>query len=350
MGQITLNSVTFSSVPSANQVVQISWRRQSDPDIPASYTNKPNAIVNTSGNIISPNPYIINVPDDIIVVKAINQCGGAGATHVFTICTMVTIIQSGIVGSCPSGYTLSQDGSYCYQILTQPPIITQVGYCVAPATLDVWNDSGTRVYKAGHNVAIDWTTPAAQYTPLTSVPQWQSTGNNPPVGIINRYAVWIDSDCDGDVDPLTAGQQVTLAAIVNNTGSSRAVYVGVSGDNQFELKVNNVLVAQTANGAGAGFKIFHIFPVELMNGTNYFNIIGTGDGSVGDHVSMVIFDNTEAQILAASNDSQLNILWHSHQIIGQQIEVATCPSGYNLDTSGGVGNYICKQIITTPPI
>lgn len=348
MGKITLTGITLSGVPAGSQTVNVSWRKQSDPDLPSSYIQAPDATIDASGVITAPLPYELFVPDEIIVVKCVNSCGGS-TNKIFTVCSMITIVQSGILGSCPAGYTLSEDGSYCYYVQTQPPTITQVGYCVAPNELDVWNDSGSRVYKVGHDAEIDWLTNPAQYTAMNNVPQWQSTGVAPPVGVINRYAVWIDSDCNGSVDSLVSGQQVTLAVAINNPSTARTVYVGVSGDNNFELVVNGVAVAKNLAASSSAFKIFHIFPVTLVNGTNYFNVVGTGDGSTNDHVAMVIYDNTELEIVNATDDSELNILWHSRQIIGQQIEVATCPVGWNLDVSGGVGNYVCKRVITTSP-
>lgn len=350
MATITLTSFTFNTPPSVNQLVLVSWRRASDPDVSASYTNAPNATVDVNGNIISPSPYqITGLPQTSIVIKAENNCGGAGVQKTFINCEPITDLEGGVQGQCPAGYTLSQDGTFCYQEQTQPPTITQTNYCVVGVALDVWTDNGSRVYNPGHNTVLDWGTPGSQYTAITNVPQWQSTGNNPPVGPMNRSAVWIDSDCNGVVDPLTSGTQVTLAWAYNNTGPARTIYVGIAGDNQFEFRVNNNLIAQTANGGGGGFKIFHIVPVQIVNGTNYFNIIGTGDGSTGDGISMVVYDNSPAQLIAATNDSQLNILFNSKSLNGQHIDIATCPPGWNLDTSGGQGNYVCRRIITTNP-
>jgi hypothetical protein len=350
MATITLTSFTFNTPPSINQNVLVSWRRASDPDVPASYTNAPTALVDVNGNIISPSPYqITGLPQTSIIIKAENSCGGAGTQKTFINCEPITDLSGDVEGQCPAGYTLSQDGTFCFQEQTQPPTITQTNYCIAPVDLNVWTDSGSRVYNPGHNTQLDWLTPASQYTALNNVPQWQSTGNNPPVGPMNRSSVWIDSDCNGVVDPLANGTQVTVAWAYNNTGPARTIYIGVAGDNQFELRVNNNLVAEELFGSSAAFKIFHIVPVQIQNGINYFSIIGTGDGSVGDGVSMVVYDNTAAQIIAATNDTQLNILFNSKNLVGQTIDIATCPAGWNLDTSGGAGNYICRRIITTNP-
>lgn len=74
MATITLTSLTFNAVPSGNQLVHLKWRLTSDPDIPGSYTDIPDATVNTSGTIISPSPYTFTVPDDSITLVATNDC------------------------------------------------------------------------------------------------------------------------------------------------------------------------------------------------------------------------------------------------------------------------------------
>jgi hypothetical protein len=93
--------------------------------------------------------------------------------------------------------------------------------------------------------------------------------------------------------------------------------------------------------------VFSLFQVTLLRGTNNFNVIGTGDGSVNDALGMTIYDDLVANIVAATSDSDLNILFSSQSLIGQHIDVATCPVGYDLDTSGGQGNYVCVKTLTT---
>lgn len=354
MATITLTSFTFSTAPSVNQNVLVSWRRASDPDVPASYTNAPTALVDVNGNIISPSPYqITGLPQTSIVIKAENNCGGAGVQKTFINCEPITDLSGDVEGQCPAGYTLSQDGTFCYQEQTQPPTITNSGYCVAPSQNGAYSNYFTRIYNPGFSqssLSLFSAPPADIFAEFAADFQWSNTVVNATQGPMNRDGVWIDSDCDGNKDALAANSQVTFAFAYNNTGPARTVYVGIAGDNLFELKVNNNTIAQATNAAiPEHFRIWHVIPVQINNGINYFNFIGTGDGGVNDSLAAVIYDNTPAQIQAATNDSQLNILFHSGQLIGTTIQVATCPAGWNLDTSGGPGNYICRRIIITNP-
>jgi hypothetical protein len=355
MATITLTNFTFNIVPSVSQNVLVSWRKASDPDVPSSYTNAPNAVVDINGNITTPSPYqITGLPETSIVVKAINNCGGAGTQKLFIICEPVTDLDGDVLGQCPVGYTLSLDGTYCYQIQTQPPNITQSNYCVAPSQNQVYSEFYSRIY----NIGFSQSSLSAAFPPsgdifaqLINNFQWSNTTQQPTQGPMNREGIWTDSNCDGTKDALAINSQVTFAFTFNNNGPARTIYVGIGGDNLFELKVNNSTVALTSGpNVPEHFKIWHIIPVDIISGINYFNFIGTGDGSVNDSLAAVIYDNTNTEIQNATSDSQLNILFKSSQIIGQPIEVATCASGWNLDTSGGVGNYVCKRIIITNPI
>lgn len=252
---------------------------------------------------------------------------------------------------CPTGYTLSMDGTYCFKNETMAPTITSSSYCLAVSRRVEYAQLGTRIYNPGFaNTSIhsDTPPPADIYATMLNVPQWR--GNDGTNGPMNRDDVWIDSNCDGTKDDLAAGQQVTLAFAYTNVGAARTVYVGLGGDNEFVLKVNGTVIADASGTYPAHFKYWHIFPVTILSGTNYFNVVATGDGSVDDSVAMVIYDNTAAQIQAAMSDAALTILFRTSTLVGGTVDVATCNAGWSLDTTGGPGSYICRRTLTTPPI
>lgn len=144
-------------------------------------------------------------------------------------------------------------------------------------------------------------------------------------------------------------QKTTISASFNNTGAARTIFLGVGADNQFKITVNGTTVIDTLESVSSmQFKVWHIIPINIIPGINYVNLIGTGDGSVNDALAMVVYDNTAAQIAAATNDSQLVILFKSSNIRGSGYDIATCPDGYSLDTSGGTGHYVCTKTDTKP--
>lgn len=249
---------------------------------------------------------------------------------------------------CSAGYVVSPSEKNCQQVNTIAPTVTNSGYCLAPSTDGAYSGFESRIYMGGFAAGTLTLPPGSTggliYGRMTLSPQWANIAANLVDGPMNREGVWIDADCNGTRDPLSGGQQTTIAFMYNNPGPPKTVYVGMGADNQWKLVVNGVQVAEMFPSAGQlPFKIWHIMPVGLVTGVNYINGIAQGDGSVQDSIGMVVYDNTPAQILAASNDAALNILFKTSSLRGTSYDVTTCPSGYSLDVSSGQGNYICVR-------
>lgn len=252
------------------------------------------------------------------------------------------------------GYVISPGGLQCELNETTPPTITNSGYCLATSQNGAYTNYCSRIYT---NAFVDATLAIDPFTivplgggadpgifqQLTLANQWVNGGASSTIGPLNREGVWIDSDCNGTKDALGAGVQTTIAYAYNNPGAPKTIYVGVGADNQFQVVVNGTTVATFGTGGDYQFKVWHIIPISVVTGVNYINVIGTGDGSVNDAIGMVVYDNTAAEIAAATSDLDLNIPFASHSLRGTSFDVATCPVGYSLDTSGGQGNYICRR-------
>lgn len=254
---------------------------------------------------------------------------------------------------CASTYIPSASGTYCQKTETISPTITNSGYCLTASKNPVYSSYETRVYQLGFtnsDLALVPGTPVGGNIAavLTSSPQWRNATLDINLGPMNRDGVWIDSDCDGTRDPLSVSIDTTIAYMYSNTGAAKVIYIGIGADNEFELSVNGVIVAQSdfATGVERPFRIWHIVPVNILAGINYFNAVAKGDGSVDDSIAMVIYDNTLSEISAAVDDSQLNILFRTSSLRGSSFDVSTCPSGYSLDVSAGVGNYACRRVLT----
>jgi hypothetical protein len=243
-----------------------------------------------------------------------------------------------------AGYVLSPDGSTCTKEETMAPTITHTDYCLVTSSNNNYTQYFARIYKPGFSQSsIGIYTPGSDtFAQMDNAPYWRCSGPASE-GPANRSTVWIDSDCNGIKDALAAGQQTTITFQYNNAGPERTIYVGVFGDNYFTLKVNNDPDIITPTGADLNFKIFHIFPVTLSAGMNYFNLVGTGDGGVNDAIGMIIYDDPPAAIRDATSDATLHILFNSASLRGSQINTATCPTGWVLDTSNPTA-YICRRI------
>lgn len=233
----------------------------------------------------------------------------------------------------------------CEHEYTQPATVTDTGQTLAASQNIVYTQYKTRIYKPGiyTETEIGNITPGSwAETELTTAHLWINTDGTTSDGPANRHGVFITGG-------VGAGVKVTIPFAYNNTGLSRTVYVGIFGDNEFEFKFNGTTIAITDGTSNdRNFKIFHLFPCVLRTGTNYFNVVGTGSGGPSDSVGMLVLDNTVAEISAAATEGDLTILFKSDTLIGETINVASCPDGWVLDNTGG--SYVCRKTgISTPP-
>lgn len=253
-----------------------------------------------------------------------------------------------------AGYVTGPSGIVCEKYLTEAPTITNSDYCLAASRFHSYSNNGSRIYTFGFvpaNLVLPiGSTGSHIYSDILTPTQWKNDIEANSSGPMNRAGVWIDSDCNGVKDSLAADVQTTIACIYNNTtGVDKTIYIGAGGDNRFQIKVNGTSIIDTGISYNTlTFQIWHILPVIMEPGINYINMVGTGSGTVNDAMGMVLYDNTAAEILAATSDSQLNIPFKSSSLRGTSYEVATCADGYSLDVSGGVGSYICRKTLFTP--
>jgi hypothetical protein len=342
MAKITITNLTWTLAPSVAQICTVSYRLTSLPDSPGNYTIVSTTVsVNPDGSLASPLNITGLANETSYTVKAVNNCGGTGKLQAYTT----------LPPTCPSGYTLSPDHSYCYRELTTAPTVEDSGICLASSRLSpAYGSDGAKLWTA-FNYDVDLNN--SSFIHLTSAfwtgsPTGSLTGApNLPASWVNREGVWVDTDCDGTKDALSAGKVLQFTFLINQP-VAKVVYIGVAGDNQFSIRINNNLVAQkTSIVDGSNFTFAHLFPVNLISGPNYINFQAIGDGSVNDAAAIMVLDNNATQIQAATAISDLTYLFRSSTYIGTTVDIATCPAGYVLDTSGGAGSYICRKIETT---
>jgi hypothetical protein len=161
----------------------------------------------------------------------------------------------------------------------------------------------------------------------------------------NRMGVWIDTDCNGTKNGLTSGAELIVPYCFNNAGAERTVYVGIDADNKFEFSVNGFVIESEQDLDVKNFRIFHIFPVTIKTGANIFNFSFIGDGTENDSAAFAIYDNTKEEIAAATQDSDLNILYSSAQLKTGSIDTYTCPAGYDFDCVSNTCQITTKTVV-----
>jgi hypothetical protein len=266
----------------------------------------------------------------------------------------------------------SCDGDYTYTY--DVPTKTYNGYksiaAIAPVSpygievgdSNVFGIEGTRIYPTGPNNTNGWDNNgdlksgfAYQATMTTSY--WKNTIPTDFVkGPCNRYGIWADDGVSSTDLPFNKwvgfSKCITIA-------QSKIYYVGLFADNNFKLRLNGQTILNTSlggslNGTQATFFYWHIYPIYIPAGNNTLELTGINAGQTGAF-GCAIYDNTPAQLVAATSDANLNIIFNSRDISISIIDIVestlgvyenkgyTCPPGYTVYSPCGGNN--CYQYI-----
>jgi hypothetical protein len=278
--------------------------------------------------------------------------------------------------ACPTGYTLV--GGVCTKTDSTPATVSSTLVAACPSSVPQYGAYGALVYQAGFynaqgrgtgtNLNADLS--AGHVVPITTADVWKSdnsTGDNN--GPFNRAGVWACS---------AQGTGSLGFAVPINVPVSKTYYIAIAADDQFVLKVDNVTIVDTTGtdtsywmgDSGAKFRYWHIYPVSLAAGTRIVELTGVDTGGVSSALAAEIYDNTLAELQAATLSSTFladkaayplssNVYSNVNLVFSTRcarsgtnfsIGNATCPDNtWTLDTSGGaVLTAPCQGINSNP--
>jgi len=265
-------------------------------------------------------------------------------------------IKDNTCSSCPAGYQLAEDGSYCYTYNVQPATFHGDSLSICSSPNGAYSIYGTLMYDTGFTLNGGGTR-----NPInTSNSFWINGPSNLVEGPLNRCGVWACST-PGTPEGDPTNEWIGFSVKVNIL-NTKTYYVGLGGDNliRFKLNGNKVLEMDKASlnqrfpsqgGYAAAFRYWHIFPVKLSAGENVIEVEGWNESSAAAF-GAEIYDNTAAEIIAATDTTQLNYVFTTRRMMGKYFETGEttsgygCPAGYFLDASSVP--YTCKQKITHP--
>ncbi|MBI5372836.1 MAG: hypothetical protein HZA79_12510 [Sphingobacteriales bacterium] len=268
--------------------------------------------------------------------------------------------------------------SACWSLNQNSNTATPVLNFVTPAlkaTSSLYSFYGTKIYNPGYNASGD-----GVYQTLTT-PYWKGD-NTCLAGPMNRCAFWVNTNLAAPLGAAKAtsgkdsvpGMNVPGANAVPNciprtgtfgrwlgytfnysTSTPRTIYVGIASDNRFQFKINGTPVLIRSTDVETDFQYWHIYPVCLNPGKYTLEFLGynrndlVGEGAFGAEV----YDNTLAQLQAATADNSLNIVYSTRNVIGQNIEVGdgigyAAPAGYYVFKTPG-GLFTANQINSVAP-
>lgn len=252
---------------------------------------------------------------------------------------------------CPVGYILSDDKSYCFfdDVVPATSPVNPLNTIARSAVQ--YSTCGTYIYNSGYS--SNGTGTSAQITTANTF--WVNgagacSDNNTNDGPMNRSGLWASST--------TSDQQVGFAVCIN-IAETKTYYVGIGCDNMGIIKLDGVTLITQSQSAldtqysavGASFKVWHIYPVIIQAGVHILELIGynvSGAAALGCEV----YDNTSAEIIAATSYANLNLIFSSKDYVGKPVQIGsngigyTCPADYVLNYCGSP--VTCRKLVTVP--
>ncbi len=256
-----------------------------------------------------------------------------------------------IGGCCPVGYTLSEDGTYCYLDETTaatPPSASETAVTVTNA---FFTRCGTMVLDPGYTLNGNGSFQNIGY----DVNFWNNNGgtgdqcNNGNLvdGPMNRNAVWATTTLDNQ----TVG--FTFCIDVPET---KTYYIGVGFDNYGQISIDGNVILLIDNDSPNPLENWLIFPVELLAGSHVIEVIGINGVSTPPNpgaIAVEIYNNTRDEILESTSYGDLDVLFQTADYVGEDIQIGsdgigyTCPDGYSLVLCDGPA-YCTKRTIVAP--
>lgn len=302
-----------------------------------------NVAVNTDGTINeSPLPTTLIDPTQKYILRAVNlQCGFQYDQNVM------------VSPYCPPGYDLSPDSSYCfYEISTAATPPSGTPDTLVQKQFASYSTCGSYIYSPGYNV--NGTGTSAQISLANAF--WKNGGtcvdNTTTDGPLNRAGLWANT---------TMSDQDIGFGICLNFSVPTLIYVGIACDNYGIIKLNGTTIVQQdpvalaiqypSAGALVCFRIWHIYPVMAPAGSSILEVLGHNVSSVAA-VGMEIYNNTPAEIAAATSYSGLNLIFSSKDYFGQQVQIGTQNAGYTCAPGAALSScsspFECVQRFVTP--
>jgi hypothetical protein len=253
---------------------------------------------------------------------------------------------------CPVGYDITPDMSECYYEEVTEATAPTAGENTVEKNNTAYSTCGAYIYHEGYNINGTGT---ADHVDITN-PFWlngatPACGNATTTeGPLNRCGLWsVTEASDQDV-----GFPVCL-----DIAEGKIYYIGMGTDNLGIINLDGVniitqdptaLGAQYSIGAAATFKVWHIYPVFIPSGPHILEILGHNDSGAAA-MGCEIYDNTPAEIIAATSYGDLNLIFSSKDYIGMPVMLGSggvgysCPPDYALKACASP--YECVRRVTT---
>lgn len=295
-------------------------------------------------NIVPDSWTFTEVPDDNYVLYAIDSEN----------CTDETPINPCL--DCPEGF--APVGNICIKTEEAAPTEHTPFYTVLGTADPSYSNFGTLIFDS---FEMNGTGIYTAINPTNSY--WNNRKDNTVDGPMNRSAVWAEDPLNPGILKVEDNQDIKFSICVDII-ESKTYYVGVGCDNWARIYLNGIkLIDQdrhelavmlgrdgTSNEDRVPHKYWYIYPVFLREGENVIEVFGHNEYLVAG-VGVEIYNNTKQEIINATKDFELNIIFRSKNYIGENLVYEysptggyhgyECEPGYYLDTCGA--ELVCKR-------
>lgn len=155
----------------------------------------------------------------------------------------------------------------------------------------------------------------------TSNAFWINTALDTVSGAMNRNGVWNNA--------IPSGQPIG-GTFTYQSNTALQVYVGIAGDDDFDFYLNgqlivnydiaaNIIDIQTQLGittSDPSYQCWSIYPVALQVGNNLFQFYNKNIIAPPSAIGVEVYNNTAAQIAAATSYAGLNVLYRTSTLVG----------------------------------
>ena len=270
------------------------------------------------------------------------------------------------VPACPDGYYLDETEGLCKRLLYAEPQIIKETYLLTSTSNSAFGFMQPVLYDEGWN-SRGWGGTGALNSGITRLTAawWRYNGTPGNAGRINEIAVQIST---GSV--LNTWLSFTTTLCVEE---EKVYYFAIAADNAFRVKLDEDIIldptlsalidtpgvdsqwrinvfgsAGATNAERISYGMLHIYPLRLTKGNHIFQIEYVDYGNP-QMVAAEIYDNTFAEIVAATSINDLDIIWSTDdQTQVESIISATCPDGYILSADENCALSCVLKLEQTP--
>ena len=310
---------------------------------------------------------ITSINDDCLDVVTSEKDCGCKEGYVITQSTVVENFPNvSTVPTCPDGYYLDQATQLCKRVQYSVPDVVKQTYLLVATSNSAFGFLNPVLYDEGWN-SRGWGGNGSFNNGITrlTLPWWRFAISPANQGRINTIAVKLSSGV-----ALNTWLSFTTTLCV---AEEKVYYFAIAADNAFRVKLDgNIILDPTlsalsdtpgvdsqwrtnvfgspgaANADRIAYAILHIYPLRLTAGNHILQIEYVDYGAL-QMVAAEIYDNTYAQIVAATSIGDLNVFWTTdNQTQVESIISSTCPPGYTLSADANCV-LSCVQTLLEPP-